>query len=109
MSDADSAIFVSSHSASPTNNRAGSTPYVIASPPPDSPTNSEVAWPYQMMLEHVATIFGMDVEEVHCRFPTNRSLLPIDVPPPHPVSPVFVASGTHAPQSQLQTRNSKTT
>ena len=87
MSDTNSAIFVPSCSLSPTNDRAGSTPYVIASPPPDSPTDSKAAWPHQMMLEHVATILGADVEEVHHHFPTNRSLLPIDVPPPCPLSP----------------------
>jgi len=86
MSDANSAIFVPSHSPSPTNDSAGGTPYVVASPPPDSPTDSEVAWPYQMMLEHVTTILGVDIEEVCRHFPTNRSLLPIDVPPPHPLT-----------------------
>ena len=90
MSDAASAIFVPSHSASPTNDRAGSTPYVVTSPPPDSPTNSEAAWPHQMMLEHVANLLGADVEEVRNCFPDNRSLLPIDIPPPQPLSPVFV-------------------
>jgi len=87
MTDMDSAIFVPSHSPSPINDCTGSTPYVVTSPPPDSPTDSEVAWPHQMMLEHVATILRTDVEEVHHHFPTNRSLLPIDVPPPRPLSP----------------------
>jgi len=87
MSDASSAIFVPSHSASPTNDRAGSTPYVVTSPPPDSPTDSEMAWPHQMMLEHVANMLGADVEEVRRQFPDNRSLLPIDVPPPRPLTP----------------------
>jgi len=97
MSDAASAIFVPSCSTSPVNNRAGSTPYVVASPPPDSPTNSEVAWPHQMMLEHVATILGADIEEVRQRFPDNRSLLPIDVPPPRALSPVFVPPAPSPP------------
>jgi len=87
MSDAASAIFVPSRSTSPTNERAGSTPYVVASPPPDSPTDSEAAWPHQMMLEHVANILAVDVEEVRQQFPTPRSLLPIDVPPPRPLTP----------------------
>ena len=87
MSDANSAIFVPSCSTSPTNDCAGSTPYIVASPPPDSPTDSEAAWPYQMMLEHVATILGTDVEEVRHHFPTSRSLLPINIPPPHPLTP----------------------
>jgi len=87
MSDAASAIFVPSRSTSPINGRAGSTPYVITSPPPDSPTDSKAAWPHQMMLEHVANVLGADVEEVRQRFPTPRSLLPIDIPPPRPLTP----------------------
>jgi len=97
MSDANSAIFVPSCSSSPLNERAGSTPYVVASPPPNSPTNSEVAWPHQMMLEHVATILGIDIEEVCHHFPENHSLLPIDVPPPCPESPVFVPPAPSLP------------
>ena len=87
MSDAASAIFVPSRSTSPTNERASSTPYVVTSPPPDSPTDSEAAWPHQMMLEHVANMLGADVEEVCRQFPTPRSLLPINVPPPRPLTP----------------------
>jgi len=90
MSNAASAIFVPSRSASPTNDRAGSTPYVVDSPPPDSPTDSEAAWPHQMMLEHVAVLLGADVEEICQRFPTPRSLLPIDIPPPRISTPVFI-------------------
>ena len=97
MSDAASAIFVPSRSASPTNGRADSTPYVVASPPPDSPTDSEMAWPHQMMLEHVVTILGTDAEEVRRHFPTPRSLLPIDVPPPCALSPVFVPPAPSPP------------
>jgi len=97
MSDAASAIFVPSRSASPTNDRAGSTPYVVASPPPDSPTDSEMAWPHQMMLEHVATILGTDAEEVRRHFPTPRSLLPIDVPPPRALSPAFIPPAPSPP------------
>jgi len=97
MSDAASAIFVPSRSASPTNGRAGSTPYVVTSPPPDSPTDSEAAWPHEMMLQHVATLLGADIEEVRQRFPDNRSLLPIDVPPPRASSPVFVPPAPSPP------------
>jgi len=97
MSDATSTIFVPSRSVSPTNNHAGSTPYVVTSPPPDSPTNSEAAWPHQMMLEHMSTMLGVDIEEVRRRFPNNRSLLPIDVPPPCALSPVFVPPAPSPP------------
>jgi len=97
MSDANSAIFVPSHSLSPTNDCAGSTPYVVASPPPDSPTDSEAAWPHQMMLEHVSTVLGVSVEEVHRQFPTNRSLLPIDISPPHALSPAFIPPAPSPP------------
>jgi len=87
MSDAASAIFIPSRSPSPAQDSAGGTPYVVTSPPPDSPTDSEMAWPHQMMLEHVATLLGTDVEEVRRRFPTPQSLLPIDIPPPRPLTP----------------------
>jgi len=97
MTDANSAIFISSCSLSPTSEQAGSTPYIVNSPPPDSPTDSEVAWPHQMMLEHVATILGANIEEVRRRFPTNHSLLPIDVPPPRPLSPVFIPPAPSPP------------
>ena len=97
MSDANSAIFVPSRSPSPTQDSAGGTPYVVTSPPPDSPTNSEAAWPHQMMLEHVSNILGVDIEEVHNRFPDNRSLLPIDIPPPCALSPVFVPPAPSPP------------
>jgi len=97
MSDAASAIFVPSRSMSPTTDCAGSTPYVVTSPPPDSPTDSEAAWPHQMMLEHVANILGADIEEVRQCFPDNHSLLPIDVPPPRALSPVFVPPAPSPP------------
>jgi len=42
------------------------------------------------MLDHVSTVLGVDIEEVRRQFPGNRSLLPIDVPPPCALSPVFV-------------------
>jgi len=97
MSDAASAIFVPSRSTSPVNNSADSTPYVVTSPPPDSPTDSEAAWLHQMMLQHVATLLGADIEEVRQRFPDNRSLLPIDIPPPRALSPAFVPPAPSPP------------
>jgi len=97
MSDAASAIFVPSRSALPINERAGSTPYVVTSPPPDSPTESKAAWPHQMMLEHVSTMLGVDIEEVRQQFLTNRSLLPIDRSPPCASSPVFVPPAPSPP------------
>jgi len=97
MTDADSAIFVPSRSSSPSRELAGGTPYIVTSPPPDSPTDSEAAWPHQMMLEHVSTILGVDVEEVCCRFPDNHSLLPINVPPPRALSPIFVPPAPSPP------------
>ena len=97
MTDANSAIFVPSCSPSPTQESAGGTPYVVTSPPPDSPTNSEAAWPHQMMLEHVSNLLGADIEEVCHQFPDNRSLLPIDIPPPRALSPVFVPPAPSPP------------
>jgi len=97
MTDANSAIFIPSRSSSPTQESAGGTPYVVTSPPPDSPTDSEAAWPHQMMLEHVSNLLGVDIEEVHHRFPNNCSLLPIDIPPPCALSPVFVPPAPSPP------------
>ena len=97
MSDAASTIFVPSRSPSPNNKCAGSTPYVVSSPPPDSPTESEAAWPHQQMVEHIACIFNIAEDEVREQFPTNRSLLPIDVPPPCASSPVFVPPAPSSP------------
>jgi len=50
-----------------------------------------------MMLQHVATLLGADIEEVRQRFPDNRSLLPIDVPPPCALSPAFVPPAPSPP------------
>ena len=97
MSDINSAIFVPSCLPSPSQESAGNTPYVVTSPPPDSPTDSEAAWPHQMMLEHVLTILGVEVEELHHQFPNNRSLLPIDVPPPRALTPSFVPPAPSPP------------
>jgi len=49
------------------------------------------------MLQHVTTLLGADIEEVRQRFPDNRSLLPIDVPPPRALSPVFVPPAPSPP------------
>jgi len=49
------------------------------------------------MLEHVSTILGVDIEEVRRHFPDNRSLLPIDVPPPCASSPVFIPPAPSPP------------
>jgi len=49
------------------------------------------------MLEHVSTLLGVDIEEVRRRFPDNRSLLPIDVPPSCALSPVFVPPAPSPP------------
>jgi len=97
MTDNGSAIFVPSHSLSLVQESAGGTPYVVTSPPPNSPTNSEAAWPHQMMLEHVSNILGVNIEEVRHQFPDNRSLLPIDVSPPRPLSPVFIPPAPSPP------------
>jgi len=49
------------------------------------------------MLEHVSNMLGVDIEEVRHQFPDNSSLLPIDVPPPRPSSPVFVPPAPSPP------------
>jgi len=49
------------------------------------------------MLEHVSNMLGVDIEEVRCQFPDNRSLLPIDVPPPRPLSPVLIPPAPSPP------------
>jgi len=96
MSDTTSTIFVPSCSSSP-NECAGSTPYVISSPPPDSPTESEAAWPHQQMIKHIARVFSITKDEVQEQFPTNRSLLPIDRSPPRASSPVFIPPASSPP------------
>ena len=97
MSDAASAIFVPSHSSSPTNDRAGSTPYVVSSPPPDSPTESEAAWPHKQMIEHVARLLNIGEDEVRAQFPTNKSLLPIVHSPPCVSSPILISAAPSSP------------
>ena len=38
------------------------------------------------MIKHIAHLLNIEEEEVHCQFPTVRSLLPIDRSPPIPTS-----------------------
>jgi len=67
-------------------NSAGNTPYVVTSPPPDSPTSNEMALPHEQMIEHIARLLNIEEEEVRHQFPTVHSLLPIDQSPPVPTS-----------------------
>jgi len=85
MSRLSSPIFIPSRSSSPINS-AGNTPYLVTSPPPDSPTNSDLALPHEQMIEHIARLLNIEEEEVRRQFPTVRSLLPIDQSPPAPTS-----------------------
>jgi len=85
MSCSSSPIFIPSRSSSPIDS-AGNTPYLVTSPPPDSPTNSEMALPYEQMIQHIAHLLNIEEEEVRCQFPTVHSLLPIDRSPPIPTS-----------------------
>ena len=80
MSNSSTPIFVPSRSASPANS-TGNTPYVITSPPPESPTNSEMAFPYEQMIKHIACLLNVKEEEIRCQFPFNHSLLPINISP----------------------------
>jgi len=85
MSCLSSPIFIPSRSFSPANS-AGNTPYIVTSPPPDSPTDSELALPYEQMINHIARLLNIKEEEVHHQFPTVCSLLPIDRSPSVPTS-----------------------
>jgi len=67
-------------------NSAGNTPYVVTSPPPDSPTSDKMALPHEQMIEHIACLLNIEEEEVRCQFPTVCSLLPIDRSPPIPTA-----------------------
>jgi len=78
-------IFIPSCSLSPIDS-AGSTPYLVTSPPPDSPTSDELALPHEQMIEHIARLLNIEEEEVRCQFPTVHSLLPIDRSPPAPAA-----------------------
>jgi len=85
MSCLSSPIFIPSCLSSPANS-AGNTPYIITSPPPDSPTSDEMALPHKQMIKHIARLLNIKEEEVHRQFPTVHSLLPIDRSPPIPTS-----------------------
>jgi len=85
MSCSSSPIFVPSHSSSPTNS-TGNTPYVITSPPLDSPTSDEMTLAHEQMINHIAYLLNIEEEEVRRQFPTVYSLLPIDRSPPIPTS-----------------------
>jgi len=85
MSCSSSPIFIPSRLSSPANS-AGNTPYVVTSPPPDSPTSDELALPHEQMIQHVARLLNIEEEEIRRQFPTVRSLLPIDRSPPVPTS-----------------------
>jgi len=85
MSRLSSPIFIPSCSSSPANS-AGNTPYIVTSPPPDSPTSSDLALPHKQMIEHIACMLNIEEEEVCRQFPTVCSLLPIDRSPPIPTS-----------------------
>jgi len=85
MSHSSLLIFIPSRLSSPANS-AGNTPYIVTSPPPDSPTNSELAFPHEQMIIHIAQLLNIEEEEVRRHFPTVRSLLPIDRSPPVPTS-----------------------
>jgi len=63
-------------------NSAGNTPYVVTSPPLDSPTSDELMLPHEQMIQHVARLLNIEEEEIRRQFPTVRSLLPIDRSPP---------------------------
>jgi len=85
MSRSSSPIFIPSRLSSPTNS-AGNTPYVITSPPLDSPTSDEMILPHKQMIEHIAHLLNIEEEEVHHQFPIICSLLPINRSPPAPTS-----------------------
>jgi len=85
MSCSSSPIFIPSRLSSPANS-AGNTPYVVTSPPPDSPTSDKLTLPHEQMIKHIARLLNIEEEEVRCQFPTTHSLLPIDRSPPAPTS-----------------------
>jgi len=85
MSHSTSPIFIPSCSSSPANS-ASNTPYIVTSPPLDSPTYSKMALHHEQMIQHVARLLNIKEEEVHRQFPTVHSLLPIDRSPPAPTS-----------------------
>jgi len=85
MSRSSSPIFIPSCSSSPIDS-IGNTPYLVTSPPPDSPNSDKLTLPHKQMIKHIARLLNIEEEEVHRQFPTVRSLLPIDRSPPVPTS-----------------------
>jgi len=85
MSCSFSLIFVPSCFSLPVNS-AGSTPYIVTLPPPDSPTSNKMALAHEQMVDHIAHLLNIEEEEVCHQFPTIRSLLPIDRSPPAPTA-----------------------
>ena len=77
MSCLSSPIFIPSCSSSPIDS-TGNTPYLITSPPLDSPTSDEMALPHEQMIKYIAHLLNIEEEEVCHQFPTVHSLLPID-------------------------------
>ena len=67
-------------------NSTGNTPYIVTSPPPDSPTSDEITLPHEQMIKHIARLLNIEEEEVRRQFPTVHSLLPIERSPPAPTS-----------------------
>jgi len=67
-------------------NSAGNTPYVVTSPPLDSPTSDKLALPHEQMIQHIACLLNIEEEEIRHQFPTVRSLLPINRSPPAPTA-----------------------
>jgi len=67
-------------------NSANNTPYIVTSPPPDSPTSDEMTLPHEQMIKHIARLLNIEEEEVCRQFPTVCSLLPIERSPPTPAS-----------------------
>ena len=47
-----------------------------------------MAIPHKQMIEHIARILNIEEEEVRRQFPSNRSLLPIDISPPRHQIPI---------------------
>jgi len=70
MSRLSSPIFIPSRSSSPIDSASG-TPYVVTSPPPDSPTSDELALPHEQMIKHIAHLLNIEEEEVCHQFPTT--------------------------------------
>ena len=85
MSRLSSPIFIPSRSSSPTNS-TGNTPYIVTSPPPDSPTSDKMTLAHEQMIEHVTHLLNIEEEEVRHQFPTVQSLLPIDRSSPIPAA-----------------------